>query len=193
MPNIRIHEEVAYIYSQKHKEYDNKYFYLGVLAPDTPNLYGFGDKKERWMAHQRDKDLNKWKENIITFYNENKEKYNKYFIFGYLFHVITDIVYDKEIYLKVREIILNDNISLEESHNIMRTDMDYYGSTFKEFDYIKNRLLEVNEYYNILNIKKDKLKEWTELNINKEIQGKPKYINKEIIINLEELVEKELI
>ena len=32
---------------------------------------------------------------------------------------------------EVREKILKDNISLEESHNIMRKDMDYYGSNFK--------------------------------------------------------------
>ena len=45
----------------------------------------------------------------------------------------------------------SENISLEDSHNVMRQDMDYYGSNFKEFDHIKNKLSEVDEYYDILN------------------------------------------
>ena len=192
MPNIRIHEEVAYIYTRTHKEFDNKNFYLGVLAPDTPNLNGFGKKEERWTAHQRDKDYDIWENKIKKFYEENKNKYDKYFIFGYLFHVITDIVYDRDFYLDVREIILKDNISLEDSHNVMRQDMDYYGTNFKEFDYIKNKLLELDEYYDILNINKDKLEQWTKKNLQKEEIIQPKYISNEIINKLEKIVEKEL-
>ena len=123
MPNIRIHEEVAYIFAKKYNEYDNRDFYLGVLSPDAVNLEGFGSKKERWLAHQRDKNYYIWRDNIIKFYNDNKDNYNKYFIFGYLFHVITDIVYDEFFYLKVREKILEDGIELEDSHNVMRDDM----------------------------------------------------------------------
>ena len=192
MPNIRIHEEVAYIYTRTHKEFDNKNFYLGVLAPDTPNLNGFGKKEERWTAHQRDKDYDIWENKIKKFYEENKNKYDKYFIFGYLFHVITDIVYDRDFYLDVREIILKDNISLEDSHNVMRQDMDYYGTNFKEFDYIKNKLLELDEYYDILNINKDKLEQWTKKNLQKEEIIQTKYISNEIINKLEKIVEKEL-
>ena len=193
MPNIKIHEEVAYLYTRTHKEYDNKYFYLGVLAPDTPNLNGFGSKKERWEAHQRSKDLDEWENKIKIFYNNNKNKYNKYFIFGYLFHVITDIVYDRELYLKVRDKILEDNIPIEEAHQVMRNDMNNYGSNFKEFDYIKQQLQEITEYYDILNIKKEQLKSWTNLNLKKEQVRKPKYINREIIDVLLKKVENELI
>ena len=192
MPNIRIHEEVAYIYTRNHKEYDNKYFYLGVLAPDSPNLEGFAPKVERWTAHQRDKDYDEWERKIKKFYIENKDKYNKYFIFGYLFHVITDIVYDRDIYLDVRKIIMKDNVSLEDSHNVMRKDMDYYGTNFKEFDYIKNKLLELDEYYDILNITKEKLEAWTKLNLEEQEKKQPKYINIEIIDKLAKKVEKEL-
>ena len=192
MPNIRIHEEVAYIYTRNHKEYDNKYFYLGVLAPDSPNLEGFAPKVERWTAHQRDKDYDEWERKIKKFYIENKDNYNKYFIFGYLFHVITDIVYDRDIYLDVRKIIMKDNVSLEDSHNVMRKDMDYYGTNFKEFDYIKNKLLELDEYYDILNISKEKLEAWTKLNLEEQEKKQPKYINIEIIDKLAKKVEKEL-
>ena len=192
MPNIRIHEEVAYLYTRTHRDFDNKYFYLGVLAPDTPNLNGFAPKEERWTAHQRDKDYNEWERKIKRFYIENKDNYNKYFIFGYLFHVITDIVYDRDIYLDVREKILEDNISLEDSHNVMRKDMDYYGSNFKEFDYIKDQLIKIDEYYDIINIKKDKLEEWTIKNLNDEEIHNSKYINKEIINKLLNNVELSL-
>ncbi len=65
MPNFRIHEEVAYIFTRKHPEFDKKEFYLGVVAPDAPNLEGFAPKEERWMAHQRNKDYNIWKDNIV--------------------------------------------------------------------------------------------------------------------------------
>ena len=192
MPNIRIHEEVAYLYTRKHRDFDNKYFYLGVLAPDTPNLNGFAPKEERWTAHQRDKDYNEWERKIKKFYIENKDNYNKYFIFGYLFHVITDIVYDRDIYLDVREKILEDNISLEDSHNVMRKDMDYYGTNFKEFDYIKDQLEEIDEYYDILNIKKDQLEEWTIKNLKEEEIHDSKYINKETINRLLNNVEQSL-
>ena len=184
MPNIRIHEEVAYLYTRKHKDFDNKYFYLGVLAPDTPNLYGFGPKEERWMAHQRDKDYAEWERKIKKFYKENKDKYNKYFIFGYLFHVITDIVYDKDIYLDVREKIIEDNIPKKESHDIMRQDMEYYGSNFIEFNYIRDQLLQIEEYYDILNIKKENLEKWTIKNLDNIPKKEAKYIDKNIIDRL---------
>ena len=192
MPNIRIHEEVAYIYANKYKEFDNKDFYLGVLAPDSVNVEGFAPKIERWTSHQRDKDYNIWRENIIKFYKENKDKYNKYFIFGYLFHVLTDIIYDDKYYLKIREKILKDNISLEDSHNVMRQDMDYYGSNFKEFDHIKNKLSEVDEYYDILNINKEELKKWKEINLEEVEISNYKYITRKIITDLETNLEKEL-
>ena len=193
MPNIRIHEEVAYNFTRKYTEFDNSEFYLGVLAPDAVNVDGFAPKIDRWTSHQRDKDYQQWKENIINFYQENKNNYNKYFIFGYLFHVITDIVYDESYYLNVREIILKDNISLEDSHNIMRNDMDNYGTNFIEYDYIKDKLKELENYYDILNIKKEILERWTKTNLEDEEKKQSKYINKELIIDLTKDVEKVMI
>ena len=191
MPNIRIHEEVAYIFAKKYNEYDNRDFYLGVLSPDAVNLEGFGSKKERWLAHQRDKNYYIWRDNIIKFYNDNKDNYNKYFIFGYLFHVITDIVYDEFFYLKVREKILEDGIELEDSHNVMRDDMDKY--MFRNYDYITSKLKEKNKYYSILNIDEERLEKWTKKNlIDIEITNS-RYINKELIIELEEQVESEIL
>ena len=95
MPTVLIHEEVAYNIAKKYKQLDNKDFYLGALAPDTVNLNGFASKEERWNSHLRNENLDTWLENVKKFYNENKDKYNKYFLLGYVLHIITDIVHDK--------------------------------------------------------------------------------------------------
>ena len=44
MPNIIIHEKVAYNISKKYKSLANAEFYLGALAPDAVNLNGFAPK-----------------------------------------------------------------------------------------------------------------------------------------------------
>ena len=67
--------------------------------------------------------------------------------------------------------------------------MDYYGSKFKEFDYIKKQLLELNEYFEILNIKKEQLEKWTKLNLIDIPIKESKYINKNIVSDLEKDVE----
>lgn len=117
MPNIIIHEEIAYRIAKNKNEYLNSDFFLGILAPDTPNLYGFGPKEERWLAHQRKKDLTEWKDNLIKFYNQEKNNYPKYFIEGYLTHILTDIIYDRDFYKKVRKEIINDGYEKRISSN----------------------------------------------------------------------------
>ena len=71
MPTILFHLKVANEYVKKNNEYDTNSFYLGIIAPDAVNAYGFASKEKRWGAHIRDKDLNKWKDNVIEFYKEN--------------------------------------------------------------------------------------------------------------------------
>ena len=58
MPNIMIHEKVAYTIAKQIKDLDTKEFYLGALSPDAVNVNGFASKEERWTSHIRDKDLN---------------------------------------------------------------------------------------------------------------------------------------
>ena len=74
----------------------------------------------------------------------------------------------------------------------MRQDMDYYGSNFKEFDHIKNKLSEVDEYYDILNINKEELKKWKDINLEELEIKNYKYITRKIITDLETDLEKEL-
>ena len=111
MPTVLIHEEVAYNIAKKYQEHDNKDFYLGALAPDSVNLNGFAPKEVRWTSHLRKENLDEWLEKVKEFYNENKNKYNKYFLLGYVLHIITDIVHDKYFYQNIRNIIKEDMIS----------------------------------------------------------------------------------
>ena len=191
MPNIMIHEEVGHYLSKKINK--NSYnFFLGLLAPDSPNTYGFGKKEDRWLAHQRRKDYDEWRKSLKEFYEKEKNNYDEDFLLGYYIHILTDIVYDDFLYLKVREEILKDIHTLEESHDIMRNDMDKYY--FKEIEDIKAILNKDNTTYEINGISKELMSEWKE-KVLKELNDKNEciYINQEIIDTLKELVYKELI
>ena len=99
---------------------------------------------------------------------------------GYYIHILTDIIYDDFLYLKVREEILKDNHSLEESHDIMRTDMDKYY--FNEIEEIKDILNKDNVTYEINGISKELMSEWKE-KVLKGLNNKNEsiYITQEII------------
>ena len=190
MPNIMIHEKVGYYISKKINinSYD---YYLGLLAPDTPNLEGFAPKEERWMAHQRKKDYDEWRSSILSFYNREKNNYPKDFILGYYIHLLTDIVYDDFLYLKVREEILKE-YDMDKTHDIMRKDMDKYY--FNEINDIKEILNSSEKSYDILNISSKKLILWKEKEMSLwDHLNTSKYINDEIICFLEEEVYNELV
>lgn len=190
MPNVMIHEEVGYFLSNKLNK--NSYnYYLGLLAPDSPNTYGFGKKEDRWLAHQRRKDYNEWRNSLKEFYNQEKNNYNEDFLLGYYIHILTDIIYDDFLYLKVREEILKDGYSLEESHDIMRNDMDKYY--FNEIEEIKNILSKENETFEINGISKELMSKWKD-KVLEEFTNKNEsiYITKELINTLNELVYKEV-
>lgn len=153
MPSTIIHEEVG-VYISKKINITSYDYYLGILAPDTPNLEGFAPKEERWQAHQREKDYDKWYEKSYNFYKNNKDNYNKDFIIGYYIHIITDIVYDELLYEEVKSEIKKKS-EKEDPHDIMRNDMDNYY--FNEIEKIKDVLESNNNSYDILNISKNKL------------------------------------
>ncbi len=191
MPSITIHEEVGeYLSNIIHiNSYD---YYLGLLAPDAPNLNGFAEKEIRWKAHVRRKDLQEWRKALQEFYQEEKSHFPKDFIIGYYIHILTDIIYDDFMYLKVRESIEKDGYSREESHQVMRQDMLNYRSENPSWSKI---LLESTKSYDIQGITKDELSKWKEHQIllNDTIKNNScKYITDEIINELNELVEKEL-
>lgn len=107
MPSILFHELVGYKFSEKHNQYKNNSFFLGVMVPDAVNAYGFASKEKRWGAHFRDSSLDKWETNALNFYKQNKDKYEESYIMGYLVHILTDIfcdkIYQENLYPKLTE------------------------------------------------------------------------------------------
>ena len=191
MPSITIHLQVGYLISRKINI--NTYnYYLGLIAPDSPNLNGFGTKEERWTAHIRKKDLNKWRKNLKDFYYNEINNYPKDFLLGYYIHILTDIIYDDYFYKLVKEEIIKDNILEENTHNTMREDMDKYY--FKELDLIKKILLNDNTSYNINSISKEKIILWKNKCINNfPSNNNSKYISNNLIKDLADKIYEELL
>ncbi|MBR3210890.1 MAG: hypothetical protein IKF71_03010 [Bacilli bacterium] len=190
MPTINIHEKVGYEIGKKVNLHSYDY-YLGLLAPDAPNLKGFAPKEERWMAHQRREDYDDWRDALHRFYQQEKDHYPREFLLGYFIHILTDIVYDDFFYLKVREKILND-YSLEESHQVMRNDMEKYR--FLEMSMIQDLLKKNHTSYDILNISSKELSLWKEKQISLfQKETSCDYITEDIINALVDEVYKELL
>ena len=195
MPTVLIHEEIAYNIAKKYKQLDNKDFYLGALAPDTVNLNGFASKEERWNSHLRNENLDTWLENVKKFYNENKDKYNKYFLLGYVLHIITDIVHDKYFYQDIRTEMTKNNINEDEQHPLLRKYMLEYGYLDENNqirEYI-NDLLKEHTGYNIKNISKEDLIAWKNKcfsNYNEKVHPN-NYITKNHIQELSKKTEEE--
>ena len=190
MPNTMIHEKVGFEIGKRiHKNsYD---YYLGLLAPDAPNLDGFAPKEERWRAHQRKKNRKEWRENLNFFYEKVKKEYPEDFLLGYYIHILTDIIYDDFLYDEVREEI-EKTISHEEAHDAMREDMDKYY--FEEIEEIRNCLKEQNKSYAILNISKEKLDMWKEKEVSVwKHSNTSRYITEKVVKKLEEKVYEELV
>ncbi len=195
MPNIFIHEKVAYNIAKENKYLDTPNFYLGVLAPDAVNLNGFAPKEERWTSHLRDKNLSTWRQNIISFYNKEKNNYDTKFLSGYLIHILTDIIFDDYFYDGVIDLIKKDYKDLEDAHPILRKSMDEYAIENKNdkiVEYIKNELAKAN-YISIRNISKEQLLSWSkkQLNYNEKSTNINPYITDDLIEKLTIKVSKE--
>ncbi len=198
MPTSIIHLKVGYEYAKSHKQYDNKQFYLGIIAPDAVNLNGFAEKEKRWGAHLRDKDLNIWKDNITNFYRQNKNDFNNNYIYGYLIHVLTDIYFDEKNATKLFPKIEN-KVGDEKVREEYSRQMDMYERSQLTTDWWKyvESALQNSEAETINNIQKDNIEKWKQL-ILKDYSQKcvtqyelitPEYIN-EIVQELEKYIQK---
>lgn len=193
MPTSQIHEIVGRKLAKKYKNLDNYNFYLGIIAPDSVNYFGFAPKEDRWNAHLRDKDLSIWKSNIINFYNENKSNYNESFLKGYITHIMTDIVYDESFYLDVTLPMKSIGKVDHDAHLYMLEEMKSFGND-KYFIYTKEILSNDNNSYDIRNINKELMSNWKNKVIEEiPVDIKPQFINETIIDNLTTKVEEELI
>lgn len=191
MPEVNIHEKVALELSKKYNLY-NRDFFLGNMAPDSVNVFGFAPKEDRWTSHIRRSDREEWRSALKEFYLLEKDNYNKSFILGYITHILTDIVHDDYIYLKQRKAIKKDyNCNNDEAHLILREDMEKYR--FSEWKDIINLLKSSDEYYDILNITKELEEKWLNKKTKEYLDNtKSKYQTSKDIDSLILLVSKEL-
>lgn len=181
MPSLIIHQKIGYEMSKKLllNSYD---YYLGIIAPDAPNVDGFAPKVERWTAHVRDSDLKEWRIKLKKFYLKNKNKYIKDFLIGYYIHILTDIIYDDYFYQKIKNNILAFGYLNDNTHQLMSNDMEMYN--FSESEKLNEILSSKENTYHINNISNEILKKWK----NKIIK-QPKYQNQSIFIN-EDIIEE---
>ena len=189
MPSLMMHIKVGYEIGKKINL--NSYnYYLGLIAPDAPNLHGFAPKIERWTAHIREKDLNDWRNKLNEFYFNNQENYNKEFLIGYYIHILTDIIFDDYFYFDIRKKVIQDNIQEDIAHDVMSNDINNYY--FEEYQEVKDILESSNLGYNINNISSELLLSWKDKTTNRNITtNESKYITEEEILELVNQVYKE--
>lgn len=197
MPNSLVHLKVGNEIAKKYKELDYPQYYLGTIAPDTVNLYGFAEKSKRWAAHIRAEDLDEWENNIIQFYKQNINKYDNKYLIGYLIHILTDIVFDR---------IYEDEL-LEEIHNrgVFADEFEFYHQELRKYEASQ---IEENWWKNVVeklkkavgidinSIKSKDIEKWRDKKI-KEYEEKEKsqfdMINEELIYKAIKQVEEILI
>lgn len=184
MPSILFHELVGYKFAKAHREFDKNNFYLGVMVPDSVNAYGFASKEERWKAHKRDVSLDIWTENIVKYYKENSSKYERYYLMGYLIHVLTDIMCDKIYQEEIYPELLNKGYNRETAYS-------YYEDAIKKFEnsnineqwwnYCKESFTSADKIP-INNINEKMIDDWIKYTINKYEQRQ--YENEGFITNV---------
>lgn len=113
VPGAITHLKAAYIFDRKHGFSKPPEFYLGSIAPDCVNLHGHAEKSLRWTAHLRDSSLDVWENNTECFFNEFKGRVNEGLLEGYVLHILTDIVWDREFDLPLYMLLLKSGVEEE--------------------------------------------------------------------------------
>lgn len=98
MPSAIIHLMIADILREKLSLNNVQQYYLGSIAPDAVNLDGFAPQNERYVAHLRSTDYEKWKQSAIELYNQSFNNENQSdFLKGYAVHLLSDILWDETV------------------------------------------------------------------------------------------------
>jgi hypothetical protein len=169
MPSILFHELIGYKFAKKYKEYDTPNFYLGLMVPDSVNAYGFASKEQRWKVHFRDSNLEIWEKNIIDFYKNNKEKYDKNYITGYFLHVLTDIYCDKVYKNKIYSDLIEKGYNYESAYSYYENEIKKYeNSNINEqwWKYVQENLTEA-EKIEINGMNQKMIEDWINYNLDK--------------------------
>ena len=143
MPTILFHLKVANEYVKKNNKYDTNNFYLGNIAPDAVNAYGFASKEKRWGAHIRDKDLNKWKQNVIEFYKKNIGVTEEDFLRGYCIHILTDILMDEKYVSIFKNQIIEKGIEEEKLYDYYEKAIYKYENSMLNENWLKEEVKKI--------------------------------------------------
>ena len=170
MPGTITHLNVAYVfYKNKGIVSDFPMFLLGSICPDSVNINGHAPKNVRWPVHLRDADLLQWEQNAKNFYNENKGKYNESYLLGYILHIVTDIVWDREYDMPLCTLLYKSGVPKEELKNKRWLEIDGYEYSQKDKGWLKFSLSELKkaEPLDIGYVKKDEVEKWKQLALDK--------------------------
>lgn len=168
MPSIMFHELVGYKFAKKHREFDTDLFYLGLMVPDSVNAYGFASKEKRWKAHFRDSNLDKWQENILNFYKQNINNYERNYLMGYLIHVLTDIICDRIYQNNIYPKLLEKGYSKDQAYKLYEEGIKKFeNSNINEqwWQYVKTNFQKANRI-EINNIREKMIEDWINYIIN---------------------------
>ena len=126
MPNALVHLNVGNKLVKKYKKLDDEKFYLGLITPDSNKINDNLEKSERWRAHLRAKNLDVWEDNVIKFYDDNIDKYDKNYLLGYCIHILTDIVFDR--------IYFDKNIDQIHQMGIWQDEFEFYHENLRKYE-----------------------------------------------------------
>ena len=110
MPSFPVHLVVAHQLCEGLEVRSKPDFFLGCIAPDSVNLEGFASRDERYGAHIRCVDYDKWKVQLTEFYEQNITAFAQRidYLKGYLFHCVTDIAWDEAVQPQLFEFLKSE-------------------------------------------------------------------------------------
>ena len=191
MPSATVHLKIAYMMKGELGIKNDAEFYMGAIAPDAVNLEGYASEEERYSAHIRSKDYDKWKANIRNFYYDTKDSFSgdEDFLKGYIFHLYTDIAWDEAVQPFLFDFLKRKGYSQEQFKeqkwrelfrlNFVLSKQDWYGevkgkltgTVCCETAGVSAELMEEYKRYVISGYEKDKM-----------IDEQPEFLNENFII-----------
>lgn len=153
MPSTMIHllTGLAFTHSSNMVK-DKSQFFLGCIAPDAVNVYGFAPKEIRTKAHLRSPDLEVWTQNAIDFYTDNQGKIQNDLLLGYVLHAFCDLSWDKKYEGDFYKAISALPISEDERARARWNEFYYFDKTQEDAEWWINEvkpLLEQSAIYSI--------------------------------------------
>lgn len=145
MPGPITHLKAAYAFLDRSRfRLPREQFYLGSVCPDSVNINGHAAKSLRWPAHLRDENLDIWQQNAEEFLKAHRDFEDKAYLFGYIMHIITDIVWDRSFDKRLYLIMAANGVKKEDFKE--RRWQEIYGFEAKErgTSWGRNTLLELS-------------------------------------------------